>query len=444
FGNLREGISKAAAGGKGRMALGIDSFCNDFGLLAKDGRLMTQVRSYRDERTIRTADAIFRKVPKKELYMKTGCQIAPFNTSMQMASMVIENEGYLLENCDKALLIPDLLTYFLSGEKITEYTLASVTQLLDPFTDRWQEELFERFGIRKDIFAPVTPSETKVGKIDFTLNPEMERCDVDIITVGGHDTASAVAALPSSDEREAYISSGTWSLVGTLVPKPVLTDQSYGYNICYEGGMDHRYRMQRNVMGLWIMQECAADFERKTRRKYDYEYFNAETAKAKPLACFIDPNADEFFSPGDMTAKVRNYCGKTGQHVPETLGEVLRCVYDSLAMTYRFYFEVMEDILGYRFSRIRILGGGGQNRFLNQAVADACGKEVFAGPFEAALIGNILMQMKCTGEIGSSEEGREIIGNSFPPVRYEPEAAGVWNEAYFRFKEICGYDGHGS
>lgn len=434
--NLEQGIKKAHREAEGTLfSVGIDSFCNDFGLIDAGGRLFNQVRCYRDERTGRHAAEIYGKVPERELYGRTGSQIALFNTSMQMASMAYEGEEFLLENCDCALLIPDLLGYLLTGEKHTEYTLASVTQLLDCRTGDWAGDLMDRLGIRRDIF----PGLIETGAVAGTIRGESlagAPGDVRVVAVAGHDTASAVAALPTDKEHVGYISSGTWSIVGTEVKEPRLTEEAYRANIAYEGGVGHRYRMIKNVMGLWILQECLADYREKYGRELSYGEVDRLVAEAGPWRFFIDPDDPEFYMPGNMLKKVSDYCVRTGQGPVDTVGAALRAVLEGLAFKYRMVFELLEKINGCRLEEIYILGGGGQNRTLNRFVAEACARPIYAGPFEAALAGNLIVQMESAGEVSGLKEGRGIIRDSFEIGEFYPGRERLWDEQYGKWKSI--------
>lgn len=436
--NLELGIKKAHREAKGTLfSVGMDSFCNDFGLIDSGGRLFNQVRCYRDARTERHAKKIYGKVSERELYDRTGSQIALFNTSMQMAAMVYEDEKFLLEHCAHALLIPELLGYLLTGEMYTEYTMASVTQLLDWRTGRWADALMERLDIRKDIFPPLVETGTVAGKIHREILTDTPG-DVYVVAVAGHDTASAVAALPTDKEHVGYISSGTWSIVGTEVMEPRLTEEAYLANIAYEGGVDHRYRMIKNVMGLWILQECQLDYREKYGRELSYEEAERLAAQAEPWQFFIDPDDAAFYMPGNMLKKVSDYCVGTGQGPVTDIGAVIRAVLEGLAFKYRLVFELLEQIGGNKLEEIYILGGGGQNRTLDRFVAEACARPVYAGPFEAALAGNLLVQMKSAGEISGLKEGRGIIRESFEILEFYPEQERIWDEQYLRWKSLCG------
>ena len=437
--NLIVGIIKACSNkSESSFSLGIDSFCNDFGLIDCNGKLISQVYCYRDLRTERTEKNIYDKVSKKELYIRTGSQIAPFNTSMEMASMVIENQKMYLDCCDKALMMPDLLVYFLTGEKNIEYTLASVTQLLDFRTDKWCTEIMKKLGIREDIFPDIVSTGSYVGKVRKNIVPEVAEKDISVVAVTEHDSAAAVVAIPTQKERVGFISSGTWSIVGTEVRKPILNEDTFRHNIAFEGGIDHRYRMIKNVMGLWILQECKIDVMKKTGRDYSFEELNEEAYKAAPMKYMIDPDDPLFYMPGNMNEKIKEYCRKTGQGDIPSFGAIIRTVLESLALKYRWVYDKMEGVLGYSLEQIHIVGGGGQNAMLNQFVANACNKPVFAGPFESALIGNIVEQMIASGEIASLARGREIIQDSFEIKEYEPQEKALWNEHYKRFEKLLG------
>lgn len=435
--NLELGLRLSASDKKERLfSIGIDAFCNDFGLIDHNGRLFNQVRCYRDERTRRQEARIYENVSARELYMRTGSQVALFNTSMQMASMVFEGEDFMLEHAEKALLIPDLLGYFLTGQMTTEYTLASVTQLMDYKTDAWAADLMGRLGIPADIFPSIVSTGTIKGEIQGQFLSGNAGSLPKVVAVPGHDTASAIAALPAVKEKVGYISSGTWSIVGTEVPVPKLTEETYRSNIAYEGGVDHRYRMIRNVMGLWIFQECMFDYEKIYGKKLSYDELNEMAEKAQELQYCIDPDDESFYMPGNMIEKVNAFCRRTGQGSIDSFGGIIRTVLESLALKYRMVFEQLEQINGYALEEIYILGGGAQNVLLDQFVANACQKQVFAGPVEAGLAGNIVVQMRSSGEIASLKEGRQIIRDSFEILEFEPKHAAKWNEQYGKFRRL--------
>lgn len=437
YSNLKMSILKAADKlGADELSVGIDSFCNDFGLLDKQGRLINQVYCYRDERVKQKEKEIYKKVPKRKLYMQTGNQIASFNTVMQMAAMVEEENEYLLNQCSHALLIPDLLGYFLTGEMQTEYTLASVTQMMDWKTNAWHYGIMKQLGIREDIFPEIVPTGTITGKVYGDWNQELRYKNIQVVSVCGHDTASVIVALPTTKGKVAYISSGTWSIIGTEVDEPILTEETFYHNIAFEGGIDYRYRMIKNVMGLWILQECQNDYARCIKKECSYSFVQQEAENVRECRYLIDPDDDSFYMPGNMLDKVKKFCKRTGQGQPEEFGEIMRIVLESLALKYRYVLEKMEEILGYQFEKIYILGGGGKNQLLNQFTANACKKCVCVGDYEAGLVGNLIVQMRSHGEIKNLEEGRAIIKDSFDMLEFIPEKETLWEEKYSRFKEL--------
>ena len=431
--NLTEGIRKgcAAAGGT-PVSIGIDAYCNDFGLIGRNGDLITQVRCYRDLRMARNEAEIYRIMSRRELHFQNGNQNALFNTLIQLAAMRLEGDGFLLDQCETLLHIPDLLTYFLTGQRHSEYTLASVSQMFRWETSDWNPEILSRFEIPAKLLAPIIMPGTVAGEMTKATAEEIGVPRMKVTAVGGHDTASAVAAIPTNEPHAAYISSGTWSLMGVEIPKPIINEQTYRYNIAIEGGVGGRYRMLKNVMGLWLIQECRLKY-RKMGMEYEFAELVDLARREKPFVSLIDPDDEAFYMPGDMLRKIRDYCTGTGQPAPETPGQFIRVIEDSLALKYRWVMETLEKILGYRIKSIYILGGGGKDTLLNQLTANACGRTVYVGPQEAALTGNFLMQLKAAGAIGNLEQGREVIARSTQIGVYEPQEQRAWDEAYEYF-----------
>lgn len=438
--NLAEGIRKGRAlAGEAIGSLGMDSFCNDFGLVGRNGALVTQMHCYRDPRAARWESEIYRKVGKEELHRMTGNQNALFNTVIQLAAMQLEGEGYLLENGGKLLHLPDLLSYLLTGRMYSEYTMASVTQMFDYGTDDWHQEILRRFGITEEILSPVLHPGQTVGRFTNEAAREIGVEKIKVVAVGEHDTASAVAALPITQKNIAYISSGTWSLMGVETEKPVINADTFRYNIAIEGGVEHRYRMLKNIMGLWLVQECRLEYI-KMGKEYSFEELSCLAEKEQPFRSLVDPDDPAFYMPGNMLEKIQTFCQNTGQPVPETPGQFVRTAKESLAFKYRWVMEKLETIRAGKIQRIHILGGGGQDRQLNQFTADACGRPVDAGPAEAALMGNFLMQMKADGEIADITQGREILARSIEISTYDPRQTAVWEEHYQYFKTLLRAD----
>lgn len=427
--NLLEGIRLAGAADPAVKSIGIDTFCNDFAVLGPQGDLLTQMRCYRDPRAARCQERVYAKVSRRKLHQMTGNQCAPFNTAMQLAAMALEGEGFLLDAKNTMLLLPDLLGYFLTGEKRSEYTVSSVTQLFNCQTGGWHGEILRRLGIPHDFLPPIIPSATQLGPLTPRAADITGCAGLEVVSVCGHDTASAVAALPTNRKDAAFISSGTWSLVGVELDAPIISDLAFQWNFALEGGADKRWRLSKNVMGLWLVQECRLDYRRQGQ-DYSYDDLEKLARREKPFRSLIDPDDGAFYAPGGMTKKIAARCAETGQPVPESPGQMIRCIAESLALKYRWALERLEQITGRAFGRIHILGGGGQDALLDQMTASACGREVYVGPVEAALTGNLLMQLYAYGCIGSLEQGRDLVARSCRIKTFTPENTALWNQVY--------------
>jgi sugar (pentulose or hexulose) kinase len=413
-------------------SLGIDSFSNDFGFIDKNGELLTPIRCYRDERTSRCADYVYRRLSPRALYELTGNQNAQFNTLMQLGAMQAAGQGWVLENAHKLLFVPDLFVYFLTGQITAEYTVSSVSQLYSYTDNDFSREILEAFNIRRDLFGSLVMPGTAAGRLLESLCRDQGISPFKVVSVCGHDTASAYLSSPLDRRDAVIISSGTWSLMGCELEAPLINEAAYKHNIANEGGYPGHHRFLKNVMGSWIIQEIRAGFRAKGV-EYSYSELEAEAKKAVPFAHFIDVDDDLFFSPGNPVEKIQNACRVKYGNAPEETGELIRCVYDSLAMKYRRNLEILKNVGGMSFGVINIIGGGSKDSLICQFTADACKLPVVAGPQEAAILGNILVQLISAGEIASIKEGREIIASSFPPVWYEPENTAQWDEAYERF-----------
>jgi sugar (pentulose or hexulose) kinase len=424
---LLQGLRKAAAAGP-VYSLGIDSFSNDFGLVDKNGDLLTPVRCYRDDRTMRHADYVYSRASKRRLYELTGNQNARFNTLMQMGAMQAAGQGWLLEHARRFLFLPDLLIYFLTGEALAEYTIASVSQFFSFASNDFCQELLVLFNLRRDLFGPVSMPGSSAGTISVE-DQGLPSCRV--VSVCEHDTASAYLASPLKNGNTIIISSGTWSLMGCELEAPLITEEGFRYNIANEGGYPGHHRFLRNVMGSWIIQEIRADYQVRGR-EYSFAELEKAAEQAEPFAHFIDVDEDAFFSPGNIPEKIRKDCGRRGK-APEDIGALVRCVYESLAMKYRRNLDILEGVTGKTFETINIVGGGSRDGFLCRCTAASCGRPVVAGPQEATALGNLLVQLIAAGEIASVEEGRDMTAASFPPVRYEPEEASRWEAEYQRY-----------
>lgn len=413
-------------------SMGIDSFCNDFAIVAPTGELLTQVHSYRDERTRNHVQAIYEIMSPEELYKINGNQNALFNTLLQLAAMECNHQSYLFEHGNKLLFIPDLLIFFLSGKKMTEYTLASVSQIFDYGTDSWNKDILEKFHIPGELFADLVKPGSINARTSLRFNEEYKTKGFHIVSVCEHDTASAFLASPYS-QNCAIISCGTWALVGTETKGPIINDFGYRFNIANEGGYEgHHHRLLHNVMGTWIIQEIRAAFQ-SLGTNYSYTQLE-ELAQAAPAFKFlIDVDDVCFYSPGNMPQKLKNYCKGLYDTSPETPGEMVRCVYESLALKYFWNINNLQKLTDAEFNIINIVGGGAQSSLMCQFTANACNCVVAAGPVEATALGNILVQLLADRQINSIEEGREIIAKSFPVKEYYPQDMELWKAQYIRF-----------
>ena len=429
--NLLEGLRKASSRGQ-VFSLGIDTFSNDFGFIDKNGELLTPVRCYRDKRTLRHADYVYGKIPKKRLHELTGNQNAPFNTLMQLGAMQAAGQNWILEKAHKFLFTPDLFTCFLTGEVVAEYTITSVSQLYSFADGEFSREVLETFNIRRDLFGPVVMPGTVAGIARNDICRDQGFSPFRIVSVCEHDTGSAYLSSPLDRRDAIIISCGTWALMGCELDGPMINEATYRHNIANEGGYPGYHRFLKNVMGSWIIQEIRADYRAKGK-EYSYGELEDAAKKAAPFAFFIDVDDNTFFAPGNMAGKIRDNCRQRCGRAPEDIGELTRCVYESLAMKYRRNLEILENVTGNKFSVINIVGGGSKDGLMCQFTADACKRPVAAGPQEATVLGNTLVQLVSAGKIASISEGRSVIAASFPPQYYQPEDTERWEEGYGRY-----------
>lgn len=435
FWEMQQALIKFANQESGSLAsIGIDTWGVDYGLLDRQGDLIGNPYHYRDIRTDEVIEEAFKRMAKKDIFEKTGIAFQKFNTLYQLLAMVI-NKKEILDKADTLLFMPDLLAYFLTGEKATEFTEASTSQLLDAQTGKWCTEILAAMGIPDRIFTDIQQPGSHRGKVKTELGEKLGVGEVPVIAVASHDTGSAVAAVPALEGSYAYLSSGTWSLMGVEVDKPVINDKTYEWNYTNEGGVEGTYRLLKNIMGLWIIQECKREWDRRGE-SYGYGELADMAAKERPFIAFIDPDDDMFYAPGQMPEKIQQYCKLTNQEVPQTKGEILRCVFDSLAMKYRWSIEKLEAITGKSLDALHIVGGGSQNKLLNQLTANAINKPVICGPVEATAIGNLMVQAMALGEVANLAEIRQVVKNSFPTEDYEPRESDEWDEAYGEFLKI--------
>ena len=437
FHEIKQALLKLSKSGETVDAIGIDTWGVDFGLLDKNGHLLSLPVHYRDARTNGIPEKVRAIIPDEELFARTGIAFNSFNTLYQLYAMKEEGDP-ALESAQDLLFLPDLLAYFLTGKKGTEYTIASTSQLLNPFTRDWDRELMAKLGIPAHIFGEVKLPGTVRG----TLLPEIARecgvAEIPVIAIGGHDTASAVAAVPAKEKDFAYISSGTWSLLGAEVQKPLCTEGVMKANYTNEGGVDGSIRLLKNIMGLWIIQECKREWDRRGSETSFGELVEL-SMQAPAFKAILDVDDACFLAPGDMPARIQAYCAKSGQPVPEGKGEISRVIYESLALKYRWAIERLEeDMLKKPIEALHIVGGGSKNALLNRFTAEAIKRPVIAGPDEGTIIGNLLVQAQALGAISGIRELREVVENSFPTKTFLPETDGkAWDEAYQRYLKVC-------
>lgn len=409
--------------------IGIDTWGVDFGLLDGRGRLLSLPVHYRDERTNGVAERAFARMSREDLFRETGTAMQPFNTVFQLLAMKEESDP-TLSAAKHLLFMPDLLAYCLTGEMGTEFTVASTSQLLKAGTMEWSDKVFEKMGLNKKMMGSVTPPGTMRGH----LLPEIAReCGIEpvpVYAVASHDTASAVAAAPMRAPGSAYLSSGTWSLLGIESDAPILAETVLNSGYSNEGGVRGDVRLLRNIMGLWILQECRRTWNRQGLN-LDFAGMAEAASKEKPFMAFIDADDPTLLPPGDMPSRIQELCRRSGQYVPQTPAEITRIVCESLAFKYRLSIEQLEKHVrgGRRITALHIVGGGCKNVLLNQLTANALNRQVIAGPSEATVIGNLLVQAASAGAI-AWEDLRRVCEQSFPTQVFEPNDAAAWDEAY--------------
>ena len=415
-------------------SIGIDTWGVDFGLLDKNDVLLGNPFHYRDSRTDGMIEEALKTVTRERIYNDTGIAFQKFNTLYQLLAMV-RNRSTIIENAETMLFIPDLFTFFLTGNKACEFTIASTSQMLLAGRGTWAYDLLNELGIPVQILPEITDPCTRVGTLRQSVQEELGVKGIPVIAVASHDTASAVISAPLADSNDAYISSGTWSLLGTEREKPAINEKTLKLNYTNEGGINRNVRLLVNLMGLWVYQECRRAWG-KQGIEITYDEMGALADAAKPFQAFIDVDYETFYSPGNMPEKVVDYCRRTGQHVPSDKGSIIRIVMESLAMKYRSAVEGLEEITGNRVPVLHIVGGGCKNTMLSRYTADVLNRPVTAGPVEATAIGNIISQLIALKEIDDLNQAREVVKRSFPTEIYQPENPEVWDEAYLRYKEI--------
>lgn len=414
--------------------IGIDTWGVDFALLDGSDELLGNPRCYRDNRVQGMMDRAFSRVSRKEIFEQTGLQFLEINTLYQLLSLVETNAPHL-RMARTFLMMPDLFNFWLTGRKVCEFSNATTTQFYNPGTGGWATDLLDRLDVPVAMLPEIVPPGTSLGALRPEIAADAGVRSGDVIAPACHDTGSAVAAVPFSDADAAYISSGTWALLGAELPAPNVTPEALRYNFTNEGGVCGTFRFLKNVTGLWIVQECRRVWENQGRALSFSDLVRlAEAAPA--LTSFIDPDDPDFVEPGDMPARIRMYCKRTEQTVPAADGAVIRCALESLALKCRYVLEDLETVLNRSLNAIHVVGGGIRNTLLNQFTANAAGRPVVTGPAEATALGNILTQAFARGEIDSLSGIRDVVRNSTELATFEPDGDGAWEDAYARFRRL--------
>lgn len=428
--DIQAGIAASAA--KYPLAsLALDTWGVDFALLDRNGALIGNPFHYRDARTNGMLEEAFRCIPREQIFAQTGIQFMQINTLYQLLAMSLQKSPQL-DIAQTFLTLPDLFNYWLSGKICCEFTNATTTQCFDPLRRGWALPLLEALGIPTRILPPICEPGTILGKLavdDLRLSVS-KSARVSVIAPACHDTGSAVVAVPAENKDFAWLSSGTWSIMGCEADTPCLDERALACNFTNEGGVNGTWRLSKNIMGLWLVQEC----HRKWNMSYDE--LTQLAAEATPFLAVIDPDDASFFHPGNMPEKIRAFCSKTQQAIPRTKGEIIRVTLESLALKYRFVLARLETLSGKHLTPLHIIGGGTKNKLLNQFTADSTGRTVVAGPIEATAIGNILMQAITLGHIANLSEARAIVRHSFSPEIYQPVESSGWDEAYAKLLKL--------
>jgi rhamnulokinase len=425
-------LRRCAAEHGGIDSLGVDTWGVDFALLGRGGSLLGNPRHYRDPHTEGIMEAAFARVPREEIFRRTGLQFMRFNTLFQLIALQ-RDRSPLLDVAETMLMVPDLFHYFFTGIKVNELTDVSTTQLYDPREKGWSYQLMKEFGLPGHILGTIVAPGTALGPLRSQIAAETGINPVPVIAPASHDTGSAVAAVPAQGNSWAYISSGTWSLMGVEITAPLINEKTLQFNFTNEGGVNGTIRLLKNIMGLWLVQECRRAWER-AGRIHGYEELARLAQAAPPFASLIDPDHGSFILPANMPAAIADFCRRARQPVPVEAGAVIRCAVESLALRYRWVLERLEELVGRRLDVIHVVGGGSQNKLLCQLTADACDRPVLAGPVEATAIGNVLLQAIGLRLLGSVADGREVVRRSFELTTYDPQDPQAWDEPYSRFQ----------
>jgi len=436
---IQSGLAKGAAKyGSQIVSIGVDTWGVDYVLMSAKDEVLGHPYHYRDPRTTGMLAQACSRVSRRDIFAQTGIQFMELNTLYQLLAMQL-SDPELLRSAARFLMIPDYLNWLLCGSRVVEFTNATTTQCFDPVGRKWAVELLRSLGIPTRFLPEVVPPGTRLGNLRDEVAARTGLPRVPVVAPATHDTGAAVAAVPTERTGRAdwaYISSGTWSLIGVEVEDAIVSDAALALNVTNEGGIDGTYRLLKNVMGLWLVQECRRSFER-AGKSFEYEQLVQQAQQAEPFRSLVNPDDSRFLSPPDMVHAMQEVCRSSGELVPETEGQLVRCALESLALKYRRVLEGIESLTGQRVAVIHVVGGGSKNELLNQFTANACGRPVIAGPTEATALGNVLLQARTAGDVGTLSEIREVVRRSSEMRTYEPQAVEQWNAAYERFTRIA-------
>lgn len=432
---IQKALSLVAADtGANIEGIGVDTWGLDYALLGENGILLENPYQYRDKRTDGVMEKVFAVLPREEIYARTGIQFMRINTLYQLFAAFQETPK-LFPYVEKLITIPDLFNFWMTGEPVSEFTNATTTQLYDPRRRRWSTEIFTALGLPTHMLVPIIEPGSIIGHLLPEVSRQAGLDEVPVIAPACHDTGSAVAAIESADSS-VFISSGTWSLLGTEIAEPLINSEAQQLNFTNEGGVGGTFRLLKNIMGLWLLQSCRRDWACHGR-EYSYGELLDGASSTPAFRSLVDPDHPTFLSPEDMPESLVRFCRATEQPEPETPPAFARAILESLALKYRYVLELLENLTGRAYKEIHIVGGGAKNRLLNQFTADATGRTVIAGPVEATALGNIGVQMLGTGAVRSLRDVRSVIARSFPNKVFEPHGHELWDQAYTRFRHYC-------
>jgi rhamnulokinase len=433
FREMKSGLRACVSAHPKPESIGIDTWGVDYGLLDRGGSFLGLPYTYRDHRTDGVMEEFFKRIPRDRVYELTGIQFMQLNTLFQLFAAKRDDPS-VFERANRLLFMPDMFNYLLTGVTATEFTFATTSQLYNPRTKHWEPELFTALDIPRSIMQDIVRPGTILGKISRSVAEESSLGAISVVAVASHDTGSAIAAIPAEGEDWAYISSGTWSLMGLETKQPIISDVALSLNFTNEGGVEETFRFLKNIVGLWLLQQCRKAWAEE--QQYSYAELMDLIDQTSPFRSLVDPDYAGFFHPPSMPEAIRRFCRETDQPVPESHADFVRCIFESLALKYRLTLEQLRRLSQRPISRIHVIGGGAQNRVLCQFTADATGLPVVVGPVEATAIGNIMVQALASGSVDTLSKMRAIVRRSFKPVQYHPRERDMWETAYQRYEVL--------